>query len=157
MPASAATTAGALSWSAHSRTRGAAGCGAAWLAHLTGGQGVAGSNPVSPTIETPQDIGTPGSTGRRFGGFVLSGGCKSRRHTRACEHDRDDTQIDLGHVGQARTASRSSRSRQKGDGDWAVTPDRADRKSTRLNSSHVKISYAVFCLKKKKTKISKRM
>src|SRR5690606_40698601 len=29
----------------------------------------------------------------------------------------------------------------------------ADRKSTRLNSSHVKISYAVFCLKKKtKTK-----
>src|SRR5690606_39333725 len=25
----------------------------------------------------------------------------------------------------------------------------ADRKSTRLNSSHVKISYAVFCLKKK--------
>src|SRR5690606_41753767 len=28
--------------------------------------------------------------------------------------------------------------------------DRRDRKSTRLNSSHVKISYAVFCLKKKK-------
>src|SRR5690606_40911623 len=28
----------------------------------------------------------------------------------------------------------------------------ADRKSTRLNSSHVKISYAVFCLKKKNTK-----
>src|SRR5690606_40616362 len=27
--------------------------------------------------------------------------------------------------------------------------DTADRKSTRLNSSHVKISYAVFCLKKK--------
>src|SRR5574340_442345 len=27
-----------------------------------------------------------------------------------------------------------------------------DRKSTRLNSSHQKISYAVFCLKKKKTK-----
>src|SRR5690625_7044671 len=29
-----------------------------------------------------------------------------------------------------------------------------DRKSTRLNSSHVAISYAVFCLKKKKTKTS---
>src|SRR5690349_23045731 len=28
---------------------------------------------------------------------------------------------------------------------------RIDRKSTRLNSSHVEISYAVFCLKKKKT------
>src|SRR5207302_9591253 len=36
------------------------------------------------------------------------------------------------------------------------SPDEAlrfkDRKSTRLNSSHVKISYAVFCLKKKKNK-----
>src|SRR5690606_41938580 len=30
-----------------------------------------------------------------------------------------------------------------------------DRKSTRLNSSHVKISYAVFCLKKKKQTQSK--
>src|SRR3712207_9371007 len=29
-------------------------------------------------------------------------------------------------------------------------PDRVDRKSTRLNSSHANISYAVFCLKKKK-------
>src|SRR3712207_7163885 len=28
--------------------------------------------------------------------------------------------------------------------------DQADRKSTRLNSSHANISYAVFCLKKKK-------
>src|SRR3989442_14743955 len=32
--------------------------------------------------------------------------------------------------------------------------DRTDRKSTRLNSSHVRISYAVFCLKKKKKKKS---
>src|SRR5260221_10790645 len=30
--------------------------------------------------------------------------------------------------------------------------DDEDRKSTRLNSSHTVISYAVFCLKKKKTK-----
>src|SRR5437660_6534348 len=33
-----------------------------------------------------------------------------------------------------------------------VTSPWTDRKSTRLNSSHVAISYAVFCLKKKKTK-----
>src|SRR5438034_11786722 len=41
----------------------------------------------------------------------------------------------------------------------AVSPSgtRRDRKSTRLNSSHTVISYAVFCLKKKKTeKIKKR-
>src|SRR3712207_7707007 len=31
-------------------------------------------------------------------------------------------------------------------------PALVDRKSTRLNSSHANISYAVFCLKKKKTK-----
>src|SRR2546426_3322823 len=30
------------------------------------------------------------------------------------------------------------------------SPDARDRKSTRLNSSHLVISYAVFCLKKKK-------
>src|SRR5204862_4390141 len=32
----------------------------------------------------------------------------------------------------------------------SVPPVEEDRKSTRLNSSHVEISYAVFCLKKKK-------
>src|SRR5688572_31274949 len=51
--------------------------------------------------------------------------------------------------------------------DWVVAPDTSrsrnvlratmlvlvvDRKSTRLNSSHSQISYAVFCLKKKKNK-----
>src|SRR5439155_7533180 len=36
----------------------------------------------------------------------------------------------------------------------ASTPE--DRKSTRLNSSHVAISYAVFCLKKKKKKNNKQ-
>src|SRR2546426_6855654 len=41
---------------------------------------------------------------------------------------------------------------------WIAVPERnekgllpRDRKSTRLNSSHLVISYAVFCLKKKKT------
>src|SRR3712207_7078633 len=32
----------------------------------------------------------------------------------------------------------------------AAPPEQPDRKSTRLNSSHANISYAVFCLKKKK-------
>src|SRR3712207_8161852 len=41
---------------------------------------------------------------------------------------------------------------------WALPAglrSRADRKSTRLNSSHANISYAVFCLKKKNQKTSK--
>src|SRR3989442_10476099 len=36
------------------------------------------------------------------------------------------------------------------DGSQVVRRRSGDRKSTRLNSSHVRISYAVFCLKKKK-------
>src|SRR5256885_3906831 len=36
-----------------------------------------------------------------------------------------------------------------------AVPDCEDRKSTRLNSSHLVISYAVFCLKKKKMKTYK--
>src|SRR3712207_7259211 len=38
-----------------------------------------------------------------------------------------------------------------GVGRRRIDPAREDRKSTRLNSSHANISYAVFCLKKKKT------
>src|SRR6266542_5364068 len=34
---------------------------------------------------------------------------------------------------------------------WPAATPPSDRKSTRLNSSHGSISYAVFCLKKKKT------
>src|SRR5256885_12990640 len=35
----------------------------------------------------------------------------------------------------------------------SLEEEKSDRKSTRLNSSHLVISYAVFCLKKKKTKL----
>src|SRR5205814_8707718 len=60
---------------------------------------------------------------------------------------------------------RQARGRQNQPGRWIpdprlppvrgtgeAYPQRGDRKSTRLNSSHLGISYAVFCLKKKKTK-----
>src|SRR5690606_39758854 len=40
-------------------------------------------------------------------------------------------------------------SRWRGAGPGDAPGKSKDRKSTRLNSSHVKISYAVFCLKKK--------
>src|SRR5438874_7172975 len=51
------------------------------------------------------------------------------------------------HRGPSITRKRSSRS-------CGITA--SDRKSTRLNSSHVEISYAVFCLKKKKKKNNKK-
>src|SRR5256885_9633057 len=39
-------------------------------------------------------------------------------------------------------------------GNGHLNPDGADRKSTRLNSSHLVISYAVFCLKQKNTLVT---
>src|SRR2546430_11507071 len=56
------------------------------------------------------------------------------------------------------TLFRSLASQKQGYGNLMLTPeqqaefvaDLPDRKSTRLNSSHSQISYAVFCLKKKK-------
>src|SRR6266480_7025718 len=56
---------------------------------------------------------------------------RSRRHPRAEQ--------------TSRLAARRARPRTR-----PLDTDRRDRKSTRLNSSHMSISYAVFCLKKKK-------
>src|SRR3712207_6853622 len=56
-------------------------------------------------------------------------------------------------AGRRRPAARPAAVRARRRGGWRL--DRpADRKSTRLNSSHANISYAVFCLKKKKNIIS---
>src|SRR3712207_7652945 len=54
----------------------------------------------------------------------------------------------VGHPHRRRGGDRSScrRPQRPADGDHSVRG--ADRKSTRLNSSHANISYAVFCLKK---------
>src|SRR5690606_39864879 len=59
--------------------------------------------------------------------------------SRAAEGD-----LQHGDIGKRR------RDRDELEEEEAVMADMGDRKSTRLNSSHVKISYAVFCLKKKK-------
>src|SRR5438094_3592351 len=64
---------------------------------------------------------------------------RSSRHAARCESPRSPHQRHL-----ARPHFVPSESR------WS-----ADRKSTRLNSSHRTISYAVFCLKKKKKKKNK--
>src|SRR3712207_7383390 len=55
---------------------------------------------------------------------------------------RDGSDATMGHSGDGRRSRRAPRERNLGGG--------RDRKSTRLNSSHANISYAVFCLKKKK-------
>src|SRR5438445_13392703 len=49
--------------------------------------------------------------------------------------------------------SYSSNPKDEGESSRCALMRRPDRKSTRLNSSHANISYAVFCLKKKKNQI----
>src|SRR5690606_42070188 len=59
----------------------------------------------------------------------------------------------LHHPGNHDRANRDDRGRRRTrDRGEQHAGEHRDRKSTRLNSSHVKISYAVFCLKKKKKK-----
>src|SRR2546430_7764754 len=52
---------------------------------------------------------------------------------------------------------KSARPRLCGFPDTPGSPTHTDRKSTRLNSSHSQISYAVFCLKKKKKTITTKI
>src|SRR5258707_9137895 len=59
---------------------------------------------------------------------------------------RGDGHVPDGHGGRPGDGSRKGRRGLPGG------RVRGDRKSTRLNSSHANISYAVFCLKKKKKK-----
>src|SRR5256885_4015879 len=56
-----------------------------------------------------------------------------------------------------RTAKSDGPDRRTIGGQGEVLAGRTDRKSTRLNSSHLVISYAVFCLKKKKYPYSQRL
>src|SRR2546422_3079435 len=87
-----------------------------------------------------------------------------RRHTR-CSRDwsSDVCSSDLIRWSAAHQLDRSrqpavrpERRRQRQHRRLRARRERRDRKSTRLNSSHGYISYAVFCLKKKKTKHKKR-
>src|SRR5258705_1762709 len=74
------------------------------------------------------------------------------RGTRRCNHSDIPCSHDLclWHDGNLSPAVVESSSRQRTQQN--VICGCRDRKSTRLNSSHLGISYAVFCLKKKKNK-----
>src|SRR2546427_5995775 len=75
---------------------------------------------------------------RRRRGWLSAGAARRGGRVRAALARRNRGNVGL----QRRSNGRRGR---KNDGDG-----RQDRKSTRLNSSHSQISYAVFCLKKKK-------
>src|SRR5215208_7470774 len=93
---------------------------------------------------------------------VPGGGPACRSHDRAGEASAPSRKRA---AARTRARARRARGRRCGRRDLRRRPPRtpdgrlrtrrgaqADRKSTRLNSSHVAISYAVFCLKKKKKK-----
>src|SRR5699024_12532732 len=137
------------------RGRGVTGGGAAASAPaVTGPGGGAGPSPTdAQAVEGEDEEGPGGDHGDRadhVAGPVPAdhqraeaGGDGPRRAQRG-EHRPGPT---------AREHQRDHRARGEGGvpGGEGV---RGDRKSTRLNSSHVSISYAVFCLKKKKKTFS---
>src|SRR5438067_4889509 len=73
---------------------------------------------------------------------------------RSTKRSRSSRKRDSTPVGRATSAITSLSSRGSRPADCRSC---RDRKSTRLNSSHVSISYAVFCLKKKKKKHEKQL
>src|SRR2546427_6866400 len=83
-----------------------------------------------------------------------------RRHTRFdCDWSSDVCSSDLGPQGAPALLPRHAQpagppADHRHIGLRGHRRDERDRKSTRLNSSHSQISYAVFCLKKKKNRIS---
>src|SRR5690606_39519301 len=90
------------------------------------------------TLSTRRSSDLSGEWPIRYQGQQANHTERSERPVPHRTHDRRDGSLWLGQVDYARVHCRLPKERPLGD-----------RKSTRLNSSHVKISYAVFCLKKK--------
>ena len=122
-----------------------------------GGRGGAGGGFLFLMIRRP-----PGSTLFPYATLFRSGGnsarnCRDRRDVASrydCARVEPDGKRSEVRDGDRATTRRTSgrwvqRDAQYGFVDRGSLLGRPDRKSTRLNSSHVVISYAVFCLKKK--------
>src|ERR1035441_10740675 len=101
-------------------------------------------------IPTVSIGGVTGAAETSFRRFVKADDCIAPNLI----NDVDPTQtIVLGNDGMAQTFAQGdsrARSVEAAAADLQTPPVGLDRKSTRLNSSHLGISYAVFCLKKKK-------
>src|SRR5690606_41267899 len=65
---------------------------------------------------------------------------------RKLQADRDKIDLEIKDI-QAKGGDASEHIKRRAELDSQLETSTSDRKSTRLNSSHVKISYAVFCLK----------
>src|SRR3712207_7275892 len=92
----------------------------------------------------PRSTLFPYTTLFRSGDVDVDGG---RAGQKVVGRDFDDAQVE---VAAHREVVRPARGERVGSAEGDVGAAAGDRKSTRLNSSHANISYAVFCLKKKK-------
>src|SRR3712207_7193023 len=78
------------------------------------------------------------------------------RSSQRSTHDPDGARVGFGGRRYSSRVVSELAYRDSHHGDYlAFLGPRLDRKSTRLNSSHANISYAVFCLKKKKKSVIK--
>src|SRR2546430_9212628 len=97
------------------------------------------------TIELDEKVGTVAAAAEALGkaGVNIEGICGFVVGGKGVGH------VLVEDAGKARQALQSAGARVTGEQDALVLDIDEDRKSTRLNSSHSQISYAVFCLKKK--------
>src|SRR5437868_7985122 len=125
---------------------------AASLEALGGGAVAAESGLMTLAKDPERPVGTPVSTD----GYTLVCEFKRRAVPWKVYEDlraRDGSIVFVPSAGETRELSKSAEA-SMAEGTKTMDPSRArkssytDRKSTRLNSSHVSISYAVFCLKK---------
>src|SRR5690554_7924763 len=96
---------------------------------------------AGPAGKAQCDVGPVAAGGKTPGCGYRPGSSGSQRHT-AITGDRVAPPVPPARAAADHQTSGDGRSGWSGD-----------RKSTRLNSSHVRISYAVFCLKKKKKRM----
>src|SRR5437870_10968428 len=83
----------------------------------------------------------------------ISGGGQRRRHVgRQRRSLEGEPHLERQPAPLEAFSGREAAGRRLAAGESELGSIRGDRKSTRLNSSHVAISYAVFCLKKKKNR-----
>src|SRR5690606_41419699 len=98
------------------------------------------------------DPGLPSFPTRRSSDLVASDAAPLVEHTRQVVYLNDGEMVVVRRSGyEVKTIDNTPLEKEIHQLEWDLEQiEKGDRKSTRLNSSHVKISYAVFCLKKKK-------
>src|SRR3712207_8578862 len=100
----------------------------------------------------PNEIGIPETQRQKQCAIVGLTGMNDEYHLRLLDKDAEKEELESKFINEFLNAEKivDDKHKTKVFKNSAETWITKDRKSTRLNSSHANISYAVFCLKKKK-------